>query len=105
MNEHKPEPLEAIEKAYPEAYRLARRFHELYEEYAPQFGYKTREDTRAFDPTSPNGRTMARVAYEVVQEENTAKYHEGYKQGRFDQKMEGNTANAEAEGGSWKCYS
>jgi len=72
MNEHKPEPLEDIEKAYPEAYRLARRFHELYEEYAPQFGYKTREDTRAFDPTSPNGRTMARVAYEVVQEENTA---------------------------------
>jgi hypothetical protein len=40
---------------------LARRFHELYEELAPQFGYATREDTRAFDPESANGRLMIAV--------------------------------------------
>ena len=27
----------SIENAYPEAYRLARKFHELYEEQAPFF--------------------------------------------------------------------
>lgn len=58
-----------IEKAYPEAYRLARRFHELYEEAAPKFGYKTRSDTKVFEPASPNGRTMAYVCKEIVDEE------------------------------------
>lgn len=57
-----------IEAAYPDAYRLARKFHDLYEEYAPQFGYETRQDTKAFDPGSPNGRTMAKVAYEMARE-------------------------------------
>ena len=59
----------SIEKAYPEAYRLARRFHELYEITSPAFGYKTREDTKEFDPESPNGRLMAFVCYELVKEE------------------------------------
>lgn len=35
---------------------LARLFHDTYERLAPQFGYDTREDTKEFDPTSPNGK-------------------------------------------------
>ena len=59
----------SIEKAYPEAYRLARRFHELYELSAPAFGYKTKEETKEFDPESANGRLMAWVCFEIVKEE------------------------------------
>ena|SRR3990167_2623921 len=59
----------SIEKAYPEAYRLARRFHELYEITAPAFGYKTKEETKEFDPESANGRLMAWVCFEIVKEE------------------------------------
>jgi len=61
-----------IEKAYPEAYRLARRFHELYEIAAPAFGYKTKEETKDFDPESANGRLMAWVCFEIVKEEKQA---------------------------------
>lgn len=62
-----------IESVYPEAYRLARKFHELYEYYAPKFGYETRQETREFNPTSANGRLMARVCYEIFQEELSPK--------------------------------
>lgn len=58
-----------IEKEYPEAYKLARRFHELYETTAPAFGYQTREETKEFDPESANGRLMAFVCSELVKEE------------------------------------
>jgi hypothetical protein len=58
-----------IEKAYPEAYRLARRFHEFYELSAPLFGYETKKETKKFDPESPNGRLMAWVCFEIVKEE------------------------------------
>jgi len=58
-----------IEKAYPEAYRVARRFHEFYESSAPAFGYKTKNETKEFDPESANGRLMAWVCYEVIKEE------------------------------------
>lgn len=40
---------------------LARYFHDTYERLAPHFGYETREETRAFDPTTPNGRLMISV--------------------------------------------
>jgi hypothetical protein len=58
-----------IDEAYPEAYRLAKRFHELYEISAPAFGYKTKDETKEFDPESSNGRLMAWVCFQVVQEE------------------------------------
>jgi hypothetical protein len=58
-----------IDEAYPEAYRLAKRFHELYEISAPAFGYKTKDETKKFDPESPNGRLMAWVCFEIVKEE------------------------------------
>ncbi len=61
--------MKSIEKAYPEAYRLARRFHELYEQSAPAFGYKTKNETKEFDPDSANGRLMAWVCFCIVKEE------------------------------------
>jgi hypothetical protein len=45
---------------------LARRFHDTYERLAPQYGYETREDTKAFDPATPNGRLMIAVCGEVL---------------------------------------
>ena len=63
------EAVSKIELAYPEAYRLARLFHALYEEYAPKFGYNTNEKTKEFDPSSPNGRLMAYVCYNLVNDE------------------------------------
>ncbi len=45
---------------------LARRFHEIYERRAPEFGYETRKETRAFDPTTPNGRLMIAVCTEIT---------------------------------------
>lgn len=44
-----------------DAVAVARRFHETYERLAPQFGYETRAETRAFDPDSANGRLMIAV--------------------------------------------
>jgi hypothetical protein len=47
------------------AIELARVFHEAYERLAPEFGYRTREETRRFDPETPNGRLMVAVCREV----------------------------------------
>jgi hypothetical protein len=52
----------------PLAEALARRFHELYEELAPGFGYVTRPDTQQFDLGSPNGQLMVAVSERVLQE-------------------------------------
>ena len=41
--------------------QLARRFHDIYEQLAPNFGYETRPETRNFDPESPNGKLMIAV--------------------------------------------
>ncbi len=46
----------------------AKKFHEVYERLAPMFGYKTRTDTKEFDPDSPNGRLMIAVCTEVGNE-------------------------------------
>ena len=45
--------------------QLARQFHEIYERLAPSFGYETRTETRAFEPTTPNGRLMIAVTDEI----------------------------------------
>ena len=65
-----------IEQIYPEAYRLARRFHEFYEQSAPLFGYETKKETKEFIPESNNGRLMSWVCFEIVKEEkqNLIKY-------------------------------
>lgn len=46
----------------------ARRFHDIYERLAPQFGYETRPDTKEFDPESKNGKLMTAVCGEIVRE-------------------------------------
>lgn len=53
-----------------DAEALARRFHETYERLAPQYGYTTREETREWDPHSPNGRLMIATCKEVLQVAN-----------------------------------
>lgn len=51
-----------------EVLALARKMHDDYERWAPDFGYATREDTRQFDPESPNGRLMLRVVSALIAE-------------------------------------
>lgn len=46
---------------------LAILFHETYERLAPEFGYETRIETRAFDPSTPNGRLMVAVCGEIIE--------------------------------------
>jgi len=55
---------------------LARKFHDLYEELAPSFGYETRQDTREFDPTTPNGRLMIAVCERLLIGHNGPDDHE-----------------------------
>lgn len=45
--------------------QLARRFHDLYEQFAPSHGYDTRKDTKVFDPYTANGRLMIAVCSEI----------------------------------------
>jgi len=53
---------------------VARRFHDAYEAFAPSFGYTTREDTRQFDPESPNGKLMIAVIRQVLIEQTSQEY-------------------------------
>ena len=68
--------------------KLARIFHNTYERLAPKFGYETREDTREFNPESPNGKLMMAVIKEVLtqheQEIREEAEKEGYKKGYID---------------------
>ena len=48
--------------------KLARRFHDIYERLAPNFGYETRKETREFDPTTPNGKLMIAVTDEIEED-------------------------------------
>lgn len=43
----------------------AENLHEIYERLAPDFGYETREETRDFDPNTPNGKLMMAVCAEI----------------------------------------
>ena len=45
---------------------LARLFHSLYEQKAPEFGYVTRPDTREFNSESPQGKLAIAVCEEVL---------------------------------------
>jgi hypothetical protein len=57
-----------------DALALAIRFHEAYERLAHSFGYETRPDTRAFDPTSKNGKLMVAVCAEIAAPVQTSKH-------------------------------
>lgn len=54
MNEYLTDPL-----------ALAVLFHHTYEKLAPDSGYVTRQETRIFDPESPNGKLMIAVCTSV----------------------------------------
>ena len=59
-----------------DAETLAVIFHKTYERLAPQFGYETRPDTRAFDRESANGRLMIAVCGEILSQLTPiANYH------------------------------
>ena len=47
------------------AIKLACIFHELYEKHAPNYGYETREETRVFNASTPNGKLMIAVCREI----------------------------------------
>ena len=44
---------------------LAVLFHVTYERLAPHSGYTTRQETRIFDPESPNGKLMLATCAEI----------------------------------------
>ena len=43
-----------------------RRFHNIYEQVAKEYGYKTREDTKELDFNSPNGMTMLKTVETIT---------------------------------------
>jgi regulator of replication initiation timing len=51
------------------ALELAVLFHVIYERKSAEFNYVTRQDTRIFDPESPNGKLMLAVCDEILQED------------------------------------
>lgn len=58
----------------------ARKFHEVYERLAPNFGYETRTETREFESTTPNGKLMIVVMAEMlplIKSSTIAKIREG----------------------------
>ena len=56
---------------------IAKLFHDTYEKLAPEYGYKTREDTKEFDPFSPNGRLMIEVCRLVGNKSHTLGIQKG----------------------------
>ncbi len=61
--------------------KIAKLFHETYERLAPQFGYETRQDTKAFDPESPNGKLMIAVCTEVGNRIDQNSFQAGFSSG------------------------
>jgi len=57
-----------VENAKPSqvSINLAKKFHRLYEELAPKYGYETREDTKDFDSESQNGKLMIAVCERLL---------------------------------------
>lgn len=51
-----------------DAESLARLFHAEYERRSAEYDYKTRPDTRQFDPSSANGRLMVAVCRAVLEQ-------------------------------------
>ena len=51
------------------ALELAVLFHVIYERKSAEFNYVTRQDTRIFDPESPNGKLMIAVCDEIMRED------------------------------------
>ncbi len=41
-------------------------FHDTYEDFAKEYGYETRNDTKVFDMESPNGKTMYKTVEKIM---------------------------------------
>lgn len=54
------------------AIKMAVKFHELYEKYAPEYGYETKDATKVFNASSPNGKLMIRVCREIISDHEQA---------------------------------
>lgn len=50
-----------LDSELPGAIKLAVWLHDTYEELAPLYGYETRQETRLFNASSPNGKLMIAV--------------------------------------------
>ena len=57
-------PLTEPDRITPE--ELAVKFHNTYERFAPLYGYETKDETKVFDPESPNGKLMIAVCTEMM---------------------------------------
>lgn len=53
------------------AEKLARRFHDLYEQMAPGFGYTTREETRQLEAEAELARVRADAIRRAAEETGT----------------------------------
>lgn len=60
---------------------IALRFHEVYERLAPEFGYETRKETKAFDADSPNGKLMVAVCRVVGDQIDRQSFDAGFNAG------------------------
>ena len=48
--------------------KLAKLFHQVYEDLAPSFGYETRTDTKEFDEEAKNGKLMIATCKAILPE-------------------------------------
>ena len=48
--------------------KLAKLFHQVYEDLAPSFGYETRIETKEFDENSKNGKLMIATCKAILPE-------------------------------------
>lgn len=69
---------------------IAKKFHEIYERLAPNYGYETRADTKAFDPDSPNGQLMIAVCTEVGNGIDRTSFDAGFQTGLRERKPDAN---------------
>lgn len=60
------QPVADVAAQAREAADFARLFHETYERLAPEYGYETRPETRAFDAASPNGKLMVATCAAIL---------------------------------------
>ncbi len=70
MSEQVETPEQVLQRVIanqPDELKLALAFHQTYERLAPNYGYETRKDTRAFDTSTANGKLMIAVCRELLQ--------------------------------------
>lgn len=66
------------------ALKIARLFHDTYEQLAPQYGYETRKDTKKFDPNSSNGKLMIAVCDKIASIIEKEAFESGFRAGLLE---------------------